>query len=262
MLESDRGKLSSIINPFFAKYLQPCQSLFVAPCSHTWHYKCIRPMLEMTSRSYSGEMYFQCPNCRNVSDLEAEVDEKMVWDDSEAEEGVDEIGDPGPTDEATRQVDLPSSAGLGNSTSGLRLADEDLAVIDATMSDTADVQAAPVTPARGNVERRSARDTGDKDEADDRGDTNSSPDDPTPPSSDEGDDAGVRIHARTNRASTSTPVSPGLEGDTEGPLTPRNHAGPFVFDGGASSLRGSAMVPRSVIAAKTGERARQEEADQ
>ncbi|KAI8980441.1 hypothetical protein BDB01DRAFT_796417 [Pilobolus umbonatus] len=46
--------------------LAPSQALFVSPCSHTYHFKCIRPLLE----SYPG---FQCPICRSYSDLEANV---------------------------------------------------------------------------------------------------------------------------------------------------------------------------------------------
>ncbi|KZF26618.1 SMAD/FHA domain-containing protein, partial [Xylona heveae TC161] len=48
--------------------IAPCQSLFVAPCSHVWHYKCIRPIL-----SGSNWPQFLCPNCRAVADLEADV---------------------------------------------------------------------------------------------------------------------------------------------------------------------------------------------
>ncbi|CEP14696.1 hypothetical protein [Parasitella parasitica] len=46
--------------------LAPFQALFVSPCSHTYHFKCIRPLLQ----SYPG---FQCPLCRTYSDLEASV---------------------------------------------------------------------------------------------------------------------------------------------------------------------------------------------
>ncbi|KAI9310817.1 SMAD/FHA domain-containing protein, partial [Dichotomocladium elegans] len=46
--------------------LAPTQALFVAPCSHTFHFKCIRPLLQ----SYPG---FQCPLCRGYADLEASV---------------------------------------------------------------------------------------------------------------------------------------------------------------------------------------------
>ncbi|CAO3598343.1 unnamed protein product [Absidia cylindrospora] len=44
--------------------LAPLQALFVSPCAHTYHYKCIRPLLS----SYPG---FQCPICRTYSDLDA-----------------------------------------------------------------------------------------------------------------------------------------------------------------------------------------------
>lgn len=47
--------------------VQPCQALFIAPCSHNWHYKCIRPVI---IRAYP---HFHCPNCRSICDLEEEI---------------------------------------------------------------------------------------------------------------------------------------------------------------------------------------------
>ncbi|KAG0309152.1 hypothetical protein BGZ98_004898 [Dissophora globulifera] len=44
------------------------QSLFVAPCSHVYHYKCIRPLLMAT---HPG---FLCPLCRTFADLEDSVE--------------------------------------------------------------------------------------------------------------------------------------------------------------------------------------------
>ncbi|KAG0308459.1 hypothetical protein BGZ98_007915, partial [Dissophora globulifera] len=44
------------------------QSLFVAPCSHVYHYKCIRPML------VSNHPGFLCPLCRTFADLEDTVE--------------------------------------------------------------------------------------------------------------------------------------------------------------------------------------------
>lgn len=46
--------------------LAPFQALFVAPCSHSYHFRCIRPLFD----SYPG---FQCPICRTYSDLDASV---------------------------------------------------------------------------------------------------------------------------------------------------------------------------------------------
>lgn len=67
---------------------QPCQFLFVAPCAHTWHYKCIRPMLEGKNNTYPQ---FQCPNCRAYWDLTADVDVDLEMEDdspNEAEENA------------------------------------------------------------------------------------------------------------------------------------------------------------------------------
>ncbi|KAK3835955.1 MAG: SMAD/FHA domain-containing protein [Linnemannia elongata] len=44
------------------------QSLFVAPCSHVYHFKCIRPML------LAHHPGFLCPLCRTFADLEATVE--------------------------------------------------------------------------------------------------------------------------------------------------------------------------------------------
>ncbi|KAF9326409.1 hypothetical protein BGZ91_001946 [Linnemannia elongata] len=44
------------------------QSLFVAPCSHVYHYKCIRPLL---MANHPG---FLCPLCRTFADLEDSVE--------------------------------------------------------------------------------------------------------------------------------------------------------------------------------------------
>ncbi|RUO95575.1 hypothetical protein BC936DRAFT_143718, partial [Jimgerdemannia flammicorona] len=46
--------------------IAPFQALFIAPCSHSYHYKCIRPLLQ----NHPG---FNCPLCRTYADLEASV---------------------------------------------------------------------------------------------------------------------------------------------------------------------------------------------
>jgi hypothetical protein len=60
-----------------------CQSLFIAPCSHVYHYKCIRPLLEM---HYPG---FSCPLCRTFADLEADVELEAAGDTKDAPTEVD-----------------------------------------------------------------------------------------------------------------------------------------------------------------------------
>ena len=45
-----------------------CQALFIAPCSHAFHYKCMRPML------VAHHPGFSCPLCRTFADLESDVE--------------------------------------------------------------------------------------------------------------------------------------------------------------------------------------------
>ncbi|KIK63510.1 hypothetical protein GYMLUDRAFT_162921 [Collybiopsis luxurians FD-317 M1] len=61
------------------------QSLFVSPCSHSFHFKCIRPLIEAHYPSFS------CPLCRSYADLEedVEVDQDDNW--GEADQEVKEI---------------------------------------------------------------------------------------------------------------------------------------------------------------------------
>lgn len=58
----------------------PFQALFVAPCSHCFHYKCVNPILS------AGNM-FQCPLCRQVANLVASVS-------MESFSGLDDLNDP------------------------------------------------------------------------------------------------------------------------------------------------------------------------
>ncbi|KIM38601.1 hypothetical protein M413DRAFT_30139, partial [Hebeloma cylindrosporum] len=56
------------------------QALFIAPCSHTFHYKCIRPLLE------SHHPAFSCPLCRTFADLEEDVEIEVEYID-QSEDG-------------------------------------------------------------------------------------------------------------------------------------------------------------------------------
>lgn len=51
------------------------QALFIAPCSHTFHYKCIRPLLE------SHHPAFSCPLCRTFADLEEDVEVEIEYEE-------------------------------------------------------------------------------------------------------------------------------------------------------------------------------------
>ncbi|OAD66139.1 hypothetical protein PHYBLDRAFT_6306, partial [Phycomyces blakesleeanus NRRL 1555(-)] len=47
--------------------IAPLQALFVSPCSHVYHYRCIRPIIV---QNYPA---FACPICRGYYDLESSV---------------------------------------------------------------------------------------------------------------------------------------------------------------------------------------------
>lgn len=49
--------------------IEPCQAIFMSPCSHLWHYKCIRPII---IKLYPQ---FYCPNCRTMCDLETDIED-------------------------------------------------------------------------------------------------------------------------------------------------------------------------------------------
>ncbi|KAF8625879.1 hypothetical protein AX15_005152 [Amanita polypyramis BW_CC] len=62
------------------------QALFIAPCSHTFHFKCIRPLLEAHHPAFS------CPLCRTYADLDEDVEVEGPEVDIDAEEADAETG--------------------------------------------------------------------------------------------------------------------------------------------------------------------------
>ena len=59
------------------------QALFIAPCSHTFHYKCIRPLLE------SHHPAFSCPLCRTFADLEDDVEVEIEYEEELNDDAFD-----------------------------------------------------------------------------------------------------------------------------------------------------------------------------
>ncbi|GAV52698.1 hypothetical protein ZYGR_0AG06890 [Zygosaccharomyces rouxii] len=68
--------------------IKPCQAMFISPCSHSWHFQCIRRLV-MTSYPQ-----FVCPNCRCACDLEASLESSESESEIESDGGqlVDELG--------------------------------------------------------------------------------------------------------------------------------------------------------------------------
>ncbi|KID97672.1 FHA domain containing protein, partial [Metarhizium majus ARSEF 297] len=171
--------------------IAPCQSLFVAPCSHTWHFKCVRSLL--TSSQYP---IFVCPNCRAGADLEADVDEPFEEWQQLDDDGLD-------ADKKESENPQPEEPPVAESTEAAA-PDPDAMDVDVTMS--VNESDSPQGRPTGNSLH-----------------TASEPLPITNPASGSG-----RIgHLREHRS--PSPSSSGAEG----PITPRNNAGPWVFDGSA-----------------------------
>ncbi|KAI9511960.1 SMAD/FHA domain-containing protein [Russula earlei] len=67
------------------------QALFIAPCSHAFHYKCIRPLLE------THHPAFLCPLCRTFANLEEDVEIDVAsidLEDEAAEEALVPVAAP------------------------------------------------------------------------------------------------------------------------------------------------------------------------
>jgi len=56
------------------------QALFIAPCSHAFHYKCIRPLLDGHPSAFS------CPLCRTFADLDEDVEVPSSPEDNDCDE--------------------------------------------------------------------------------------------------------------------------------------------------------------------------------
>ncbi|EQB57184.1 FHA domain-containing protein [Colletotrichum gloeosporioides Cg-14] len=188
--------------------IAPCQCLFVAPCSHTWHFKCIRSLLN--SPQYP---IFVCPNCRMAADLEADIEDPAEdWEQMDEDEELEQ------KDEAKDKAVVPSEP------------------LPAPVPVSAE-SSRPVLPEIGTEP-----DAMDFTVALDRARTMA---EMPPPQS-------VAPHAtiepvpipsvgpsqtaapRTGRDTrTPSPIGNHLTNGTEGPITPRNDAGPWVFDGSA-----------------------------
>lgn len=85
--------------------IKPCQAVFMSSCSHSWHYRCIRPLLVKTYPQ------FLCPNCKAVCDLEADLEDGDGDDDGEYEPGAVEAHEAADADfEAAAEAEPAAAA--------------------------------------------------------------------------------------------------------------------------------------------------------
>lgn len=159
----------------------------MAPCSHTWHFKCVKSLL--LSPNYP---VFICPNCRAGADLEADVDEPTDWDP--AGSGDDGVGGESASEDSKNPAD-PDRTHIPDTSDAN----------DVTVA----INASPDTPARSALPYTASA--------------------PLPIRNPSAGNA-ARSSTQGDRPSR-TPSPPGY--GPEGPITPRNDAGPWVFDGSA-----------------------------
>ncbi len=202
-----------------ANVRQPCQSLFVAPCAHVWHYKCIRPLLEGKNSTYPQ---FQCPNCRAYTDLTADVDV--------AESDLDEWMQNADNAERTDQHSNSEEARVAVPDVEEPTVTTDVVVTPPANSDESNADHTRPMSTSGLLARRQAANPGSPEHRLVNG-----IDMPNRQNEVEMDNP---IEEQRTRTETPDPAEQIIAG--EGPLTPRNNAGPFVFDGSAG--RGSGRV--------------------
>lgn len=173
---------------------------------------------------------FQCPNCRAWTDLEADVDiaedEMNEW----MENGGD-TDDPLDNDQNERSQVSESAARAGSN-------DMDIDPVTSTpeqpQGDVAmqGVQSAPIS-ASSLLARRAAANTGTQDAQSVNGINM-----PSRPNQEELENQLTQQQTRTESPNADQIIA------SEGPLTPRNDAGPFVFDGsGGSGVTRRLTVP-------------------
>lgn len=182
-----------------------------------WHFKCIRPILS-NDRVYPQ---FLCPNCRAVADLEADIEDTLdTWEDADDDDGsVSEE----PASERNPSITIEN--GIGNAADGTADDDENLMDMVSHMSLNEQNNMAPLSAIGAN--RPSRRSNHITDETVDLiGEPLSTA--PTPSNA-----------LRDPRAASET---------LEGVVTPRNEAGPFVFDGSNGRMNGGRM-PHALAAA-------------
>ncbi|KAH6636371.1 hypothetical protein F5144DRAFT_177091 [Chaetomium tenue] len=224
--------------------IAPCQCLFVAPCSHTWHYKCIRSLLSSPSFPI-----FICPNCRAAADLEAEVEDPEEWEQLSDEGAV-------PPQGALLQPPLvdPNSQN-SNSPSAPRRSRES-------------ARSTRLFAAQQQQQSQPAEDSNM-----DLLMSSSPPRQESPPQLDGAvtlADPNILSHTLSTpmpipspalrtlpdgRRETRTPSPTGapVANGHEGPITPRNDAGPWVFDGSGVRLSSESARPAGAALSQGGD---------
>ena len=247
------SECSICLNP-----VAPCQALFVSPCSHVWHFKCIRSLI-------NGPNYpnFLCPNCRFSADLEADVEppedyeedledidaaDMMVEDDDDrGESGGVGVSD---TSNASGEEDAESRP----TRTGDDLFEDDMeGVVDSTnllqLKRSAEERHDEERPVQlpqptqsGSSKARNIRSPPQETSTSDLAGARAT----TPTSNTQFALAAGVININSNQGVDDAEAN-GCP-DTGGPMTPRNDAGPFILDGAgeANTVDASRALQREV----------------
>ncbi|KAH7342778.1 hypothetical protein BKA65DRAFT_478650 [Rhexocercosporidium sp. MPI-PUGE-AT-0058] len=237
--------------------IAPCQSLFVAPCSHTWHYKCIRVIINGPHWPH-----FICPNCRTVADLEAELDDPYAngeWEEVEAVDSDSPADAPQPTEiePTVEPLNLPNRNTILSEDTGVLIEAEDHSGPDRNSHSDIEIAEASDDSGPDQGVRAAASSLGyltinqTPSPSESVADANPHKEDSNAHPVSNATSAPVNIvrkavgsggshleqpTSHTERHSTRTPSPNGMgtsPAGVEGPMTPRNDIGPFVFDGSA-----------------------------
>ncbi|KAI9743144.1 MAG: hypothetical protein M1818_003439 [Claussenomyces sp. TS43310] len=222
--------------------IAPCQSLFVAPCSHTWHYKCVR-------RIINGPMWpqFICPNCRAVADLEAEVDDPYAdgeWEEVEAIDTLEDVHASGIQETLSRGVDAAIDEGL-TSQDDIEPADVQNSLEEAHVhpsSEDSESDMHETTTNMDNLDLSAADQPHSSHSSSAPVDIPSGRNSVTRSATEPGDPRSEQTPSPSGR----TPAH--LVDSLRGPMTPTNDAGPFVFDGSAGRASRARMSTLSAVA--------------
>ena len=212
--DSDAASTSSSECSICLNPVAPCQALFVAPCSHVWHYRCVRNLIH-------GPQWpnFLCPNCRFVADLDADVEQPEEPEHdyaashnlpAAASEHFEDASDDGPMggssgspeDEPCHfEVPIRHTTSLGREGRS-----NDATYGDPFSLSSCSSQPVAIIPVR-----------------------------PPPTSADL-----LAPHSATPTSLAQFALSAGLMpiGNDQGNRTPRNDAGPFLLDGASGEARG------------------------
>ncbi len=220
-----------------------------------WHYKCIRPILN----DHRTWPQFLCPNCRAVADLEADVDDPYEFEEQSDDEAngspvATGPGDLKPNTEHVFSIGIPDMTGVAqpsDSTPAQQDADPNGSEVDPTTRanmtnlETNEPPTFELDSSRSLLSRRNASSTsmlqcGLKAARSTPDQTPSSPRVSSSPGMSQEVD-----NTHQSELSNSLRVAMHTTGEPLGPesmMTPRNDAGPFVFDGSGGRAMGRRVV--------------------